>query len=326
MNAAEPLWVRTSGSTGRAKDVALSVAAVTASARATLARLGGPGQWVLALPAQYVAGLQVIVRSVLANTSPVLLEQFPDLTCAARHLTGTGPYYLAIVPTQLQRWLDRDDQIAALQGFDAVLVGGAAASTRLVDRARELGINVVTTYGMSETSGGCVYDGVALDGVTVAIGPGGRIRVAGSTLFDGYVGRDDLTAAVLRDGWLRTPDLGRLDPDGRLVVLGRADDVVISGGVNIAGSRVEARIAEMPGVRECVVAGVPDAEWGARVVAYLAVPPDGVAPDLPAVRDFVAQILPRTWAPREIVVVDELPLRRNGKIDRQRLVTRSLDG
>ncbi len=322
--------VATSGSTGKPKSVALSARAICASATASLARLGGPGQWVLALPTDHVAGLQVLARSILADTSPVLLDDHRDLPSATAALTGDRRY-LAIVPTQLHRWLPVDSHVEALASYDAVLLGGGAARTALLDEARSRGIRLVTTYGMSETGGGCVYDGVALDGVAVALGNAGEVRIAGPTLFDGYVGEPDLTADVLRDGWLHTQDVGRFDLDGRLEVLGRVDDVVVSGGVNVALPVVESRLAELPGRADWAVVAVADVEWGSRVVAVVST--DGTAlssradsgesrptPDLSAVRDFVAQELPKEWAPRSVVEVDRLPRLKSGKVDRQALV------
>jgi O-succinylbenzoic acid--CoA ligase len=313
--ASSPLTVRSSGSTGGPKDVALSAAAVRASAAATLQRIGGPGQWVLALPPHYVAGLQVITRSVLAGTSPVVLDDHRDLAAATAALTGERRY-LSIVPTQLHRWMQSDADVSALKQYDAVLLGGSAARPSLVADATRRGVRLITTYGMSETCGGCVYDGWPLDGVAVALGPAGELRIAGSVLFDGYVNRPDLTAEVVRDGWLHTPDLGRFDHDGRLVLLGRADDVVISGGVNVVLPEVEARLAGMNGVDQVAVTSRPDAEWGALVVAVVV---SDRPPGLAELRDFVAAEHPRSWAPRELVVVDALPLLESGKIDRQRL-------
>jgi O-succinylbenzoic acid--CoA ligase len=309
----EPLAVRTSGSTGEPKLVLLSAAAMRASATATAARLDGHGQWVLALPPHHVAGLQVLVRSVLAGTTPVLLDEHPDLPAATRALTHDRRL-LAIVPTQLHRWLDHPPAVDALRTYRAVLVGGAGCPPRLLERAREAGMRVVTTYGMSETAGGCVYDGIALDGVGVALGAHGEIRLAGPMLMDGYQGRPDLTAQVLRDGWFHTPDLGRFDADGRLEVLGRGDDVVVSGGENVPLPAVERRMAEMPGLDQVAVVAVPDPEWGSEVVAVVS--GGAGAPDLPAVRDFVAAEHPRSWAPRRLVVLEALPMLESGKPDR----------
>jgi O-succinylbenzoic acid--CoA ligase len=218
--------------------------------------------------------------------------------------------------------MSRPSDLAALRTFDGVLVGGGPVDSSLRRRAADAGIAVVSTYGMSETAGGCVYDGVPLDGVAVALGDEGEIRLAGPVLFDGYVGQPDLTASVLRDGWLHTPDLGRLRADGRLEVLGRSDDVVISGGVNVPLPAVEDRLATMPAVSACAVVAVADDEWGARIVAFVVAVDDRTPPPLAAVRDFVAQHLPRAWAPQQLVCVRSLPVLRSGKVDRQALMVR----
>lgn len=311
-----PLVVRTSGTTGTPKDVVLSATAVTAAATAGQRRLGGAGRWVLALSPRVVGGLQVVARSVLGGTSPVLLDEHADLPAAIATLGG-GRGYLAAVPTQLHRWLRDAAAADALASLDAVLLGGAAAGPALLDDAARAGVRVVSSYGMSETAGGCVYDGVALDGVGVALDAAGRIRIGGPTVFDGYAGDPAGTRAVLRDGWLLTPDLGELDDDGRLHVIGRADDVVVSGGVNVPLAAVEAVVAGLPGVDAACVVGVPDAEWGAAVVAVVSVLPGRAAPTLAAARAAVAARHPRAWAPRRLDVVASLPLLASGKVDRQ---------
>lgn len=319
-----PLSVRTSGTTGEPKDVLLSAAAMRASAKSALKRLGGPGQWLLAVPAHHVAGLQVLVRSRLAASSPVILGEHADLPTAARALTR-GPRYVSLVPTQLHRYLQDPAATQALSGFDAVLLGGAAASPGLLRRARDHAVRVVTTYGMSETCGGCVYDGQPLDAVRVAINDDGLIRLAGPVLFDGYSGQPDLTAEALRDGWLHTSDLGRFSASRRLEVLGRADDTIVSGGVNVNLTAVEHRVIAMPGVAQCAAVGVPDPEWGSRVVAVVVAMSEAQPPDLTSIRDWVAAELPRTWAPREVAVLDQLPLLTSGKADRV-TVTQMLSG
>lgn len=306
-----PLVIETSGSTGEAKRVMLSRAAMRASAAASVRRLGGPGQWLLTLPATYVAGLQVLFRSLLSGTEPVVQDGSFVETVAA--MTGERRH-VSLVPTQLHRMLGDPAERDALGTFDAVLVGGAAVPPELRARASEAGVRVVATYGMSETCGGCVYDGLPLDGVAVAVGSDGRVRVGGPVLFEGYDGLPDLTAQVLRDGWFLTQDVGRLDEDGRLQVLGRIDDVVLSGGVNVPAPAVAARLREHPAVHAVEVVGAPDAEWGQRVVAF-------VVGDLrlEEAREWVAQVHPRTWAPRDLRVLDVLPLLPNGKVDRMRL-------
>ncbi len=305
--AAEPLSVHTSGSTGEPKRVLLPRAAMRASADAAHARLGGAGQWLLALPPTYVAGLQVLFRSVRAGTSPVLAGD--DLAEAAGQM-GAGRRYLSLVPTQLVRVLEEGAE--PLHRFHAVLVGGARLDPVLRARAEDAGVCVVATYGMSETCGGCVYDGVPLDGVRVSTAGDGRVRVAGPVLFDGYDGQPDRTAQVLQDGWFRTDDVGRLDQQGRLEVLGRADDVVVSGGVNVPAAAVAETLHDHPGVRAAEVVGVPDDEWGELVVAVVV---GDVA--LEELRDWVGARHPRAWAPRRVVRLEALPLLPQGKVDRR---------
>ncbi|HET7735643.1 MAG TPA: AMP-binding protein [Nocardioidaceae bacterium] len=282
----EPLVIETSGSTGQPKRVMLSRDAVRASALATVARLGGPGTWDLNLPPTYVAGVQVLYRNIVAPGDR---------------------RYLSLVPTQLVRRVSD----ASLREYDAVLVGGGPLDPRVRAAAEDFGIRVVQTYGMSETCGGCVYDGVPLDGVAVKISAEGEVLIGGPVLFDGYEGEPARTAAVLDHGWLRTNDLGRLDEDGRLQVLGRVDDVIISGGVKVPPVAVVRQIQAHAGVAAVEVVGVPDDEWGERVVALVV----GSA-SLEELRDLVT---PREWAPRQLVLVDEIPLLGNGKVDRRAL-------
>ena len=314
----EPLVVQTSGSTGEPKRVVLSRAAMRASATGTASRLGGPGQWLLNLPGAYVAGLQVLFRSVLAGTEPVLQDEHPDFAAAAAALTGPRRY-LSLVPTQLARMLGSAADLEALRGFDTILVGGAGMDPSLRRTAEDAGLRLVATYGMSETCGGCVYDGVPLDGVAVKVDAERRVQIAGPVLFDGYDGRPDATSQVLSGGWLRTQDLGRLDEDGRLVVLGRVDDVVISGGVNVPGPAVAARLREHPRLRAAEVTGVADPEWGQRVVAVVVPADPADPPSRDELRDFVAAVHLRAWAPQDVVPVPQIPLLGNGKVDRAAL-------
>lgn len=318
-NAAEsepaPILVESSGSTGLPKRVVLSRGAMRASASATHDRLGGPGQWMLSLPPSHVAGTQVLFRSVLARTEPTVRDEHDDLATAVAAMTGARRY-VSLVPTQLTRLLASGSDTDALRRFDAILVGGASVDRGLRACAERAGLTVVATYGMSETCGGCVYDGVPLDGVAVALSSGGQVRIAGPVLFDGYDGQPDVTAEVLVDGWYHTSDVGRIDQDGRLQLLGRIDDVVISGGVNVPTPAVAARLNEHHALVSVEVVGVPDDDWGRRVVAVV-VPTTSGAPSLEELRDFVGTTLPRTWAPRDVVVVDEIPLLHNGKVDRK---------
>ena len=310
------LVVPTSGSTGEAKGVLLTADNLRASALATADRLGGHGQWLLAIPSTHVGGLQVLVRSLLAGTTPEVLPEGPSTASAFAEATGrlTGARrYVSLVPTQLRRLLDRDG-LDALRAYDAVLLGGAAAPPVLLAQARGAGVRVVTTYGMSETSGGCVYDGVPLDGVRVRV-DGGRVRLGGPVVARGYRLRPDLTAAAFDGDVFTTSDLGRLD-GGVLTVLGRADDVLVSGGENVAPLAVEAALESHPSVVEAAVTGVPDDEWGTRVVALVVLREPLT---LGEARDHVAAVLPRSWAPRALREVDALPLLASGKLDRAAL-------
>jgi O-succinylbenzoic acid--CoA ligase len=298
----------TSGSSGEPKGVLLSREALIASATATHDRLGGPGQWLLPMKPYFVGGLQILTRSVLAGLAPVILAD--SFSAAAEAMTGPRRY-TAMVPTQLARYLETN--LEALQSFDAIVIGGAATPPALKARAAEAGVTAIPAYGMTETGSGCVYGGVPLAGTALDFADG-RILIKGPTLFSGYRLRPTLTSEVLRDGWFRTQDRGRL-VDGRLEVIGRLDDVVISGGVNVTLPSVQARLLEHPAVADAVVLGVPDAEWGTRVVAFVV--GDAGRDEL---RDFVAEVLPRTWAPRDVVPLTALPMLASGKVDRQRLL------
>jgi O-succinylbenzoic acid--CoA ligase len=313
--------VTTSGSTGGPRWVQLSVAALGASAAATQARLGGPGQWLLALPAHHVAGLQVLVRAALAGTPPAVLDLRNEFdpaafAAAARRLTRKpgGRCYTALVPTQLARLLGTDPR--PLAGFDAVLLGGGAAPDGLLQRARAAGVRVVTTYGMTETAGGCVYDGWPLDGTRVRVDGKGSVELAGPMLATGYLDAPEETAAAFRDGWFTTSDLGRLDEQGRLQVLGRADDVVVTGGLNVAPADVEAVLTGLPGVAAACVVGLPDPEWGERVTAVVVPADPGRPPDPGTLRAAARRLLTGAQVPKEIVLFDALPVCGVGKPDR----------
>ena len=309
--------VATSGSTGVPKGVELSAGALLHSARASLARIGArPGErWLCCLPATYIAGLQVLVRSLVSGTDPVLAERADAQTVAA-----SGCAHVSLVPTQLKRLLDIDiptnrDISAPLAGFRSVLLGGAAAPAGLLDAARAARVPVVTTYGMTETCGGCVYDGIALDGVRIKIDDeDGRIWLAGPVLFSGYRGGP----RVPDDQWLRTGDLGRMDSAGRLVVRGRADDVINTGGALVVPGEVAAALQTCPGVRDVAVLGQPDPEWGERVVAVV-VPDPADPPTLELLRLHVKERLPRYAAPSRIVMIDAVPMLPSGKHDLARL-------
>lgn len=323
------LVVGTSGSTGSPKLALLTREALAASATATHERLGGPGQWLLALPAHHIAGLQVLVRSVLAGTEPVAMDltggfSAAGFTAAAAGL-GQGRRYTSLVPTQLGRLLDSDEGVRALRRFDAVLVGGAATAPGLLERARAADLTVVTTYGMSETAGGCVYDGVPLSATRVRLGAEGRLLLGGATLALGYLGRPDLTEAAFStdaDGtrWFATDDVGHRDASGRWRVDGRLDDLVNTGGLKVAPRLVEEAVTgHVPGVAECVVVGVPDPQWGEVVCAAVVLRPGSRAPSVAGLREALRGILPDHALPRRVAVLPALPLRGPGKPDRAAL-------
>jgi O-succinylbenzoic acid--CoA ligase len=315
------LVVVTSGSTGGGRGVLLSAAALRASATATLARLGGPGSWLLALPASAVGGLQVLVRSALGGREPAVLTRGESLGEALTRVPAGDRRYTALVPTQLRRYLAEEPD--ALASFDGIVVGGAATDPVLLDRARATGVRVHTSYGMSETAGGCVYGGVPLDGVRVRVAEG--VELSGPVLAHGYRRDPTGTAAAFVDGWFRTRDAGTVDEGGRLTVHGRLDDVLISGGVNVAPQAVEAALREHPAVADAVVAGRPDPEWGQRVVAAV-VPAPGPAPTLGALRGWVTERLGGPSAPRELVLIDAVPILHTGKPDRRAVAARLSSG
>ena len=320
--------IGTSGSTGVPKGVELSASALLASARASMARLGArPGErWLACLPVTHVAGLQVLVRSLRSGTDPVVAQVGDAEALAASHVS--------IVPTQLVRLMDSADGRAALARFSSVLVGGAAASSAVLDAARAAGVRAVTTYGMSETCGGCVYDGVPLDGVSVRADADGRLRIFGPVLMNGYYGQPELTASVLVEGGLPaspgvpprnslpefvTSDLGYIDDVGRVIVRGRADDVINTGGHKVVPGEVAAVLSTCPGVKEVVVVGRPDPEWGERVTAVIVPEDQEYPPTLELLGIHVRATLPRYACPSEVVLAEAIPVLSNGKPDLARL-------
>ncbi|MBF6137677.1 o-succinylbenzoate--CoA ligase [Nocardia otitidiscaviarum] len=314
------LVVTTSGTTGIPKGAMLSAAALRASGEATHERLGGPGQWLLALPTHHIAGIQVLLRSILAGTEPVVLDVsdgfLPEgLASAVAGMRGPRRY-TSLVPTQLIKALDEPVGTEALARFDAVLVGGAATPAPVLERARAAGINVVRTYGMSETCGGCVYEGVPLDGTEIRI-EDGRVMLGGTTLANGYRGLPD-HPAFAEPGWFRTEDAGTYE-NGVLTISGRLDEAIMTGGLLVIPQVVEAVLATHPAIGECVVLGLPDERLGQRV-AVAVVPAVGAAPPtLDELREHVMKELDAIAAPRELAVLDDLPLRGPGKPDRVKL-------
>lgn len=370
--------LRTSGSTtGTGKLVGVSMDALVASARATHKRLGGPGIWVLALPAYHAAGVQVLVRAAVAGThvfnaykeggfDPQHLAQVIDAACVAAADCDAGssfdddavsscaggvggeaegalaaddsgracPVYTSLVPTQLRRALDDEQLRGALARLDAVLIGGAAADAQLLEQAKAAGIRVVTTYGMSETCGGCVYDGQPLPGVSMDVDQAtGAIWLSGPMLATGYLGDEERTrrcfvsrpqAGEPARRWFITSDRGHI-VDGRLQVLGRLDDVIISGGIKVEPGPIEALLALNPLVSECAVVGLPDLQWGQVVTAVVvpaSMPGLGRVDEgaiLAQIRVYLEQKLSGAQCPKQVLLADALPYKGIGKVDRRAL-------
>lgn len=301
------LVVTTSGSTGTPRGIVLSHDALAASTAASLTRLGAPDgvPWLGVLPLHHVAGVSVVLRSRAAGVEPVLHAR--DTRGA---VDAAPPSWISLVPAQLRRLLDAGADLARHAG---VLLGGAAAGVELLERAAGAGIHVVTSYGATETCGGCVYDGRPLTGVDVALTDEGRIRLRTPTLTDGVRRADGTVTPVAdADGWWTTSDLGRLE-EGHLTVLGRADDVVVSGGENVPLDPVRQALAQLSGIAASGVVGLPDDRWGTAVTAVV-VPAADAAPTLARVRESLAPLLPRTHLPTGLVVTAQLPTTALGKL------------
>ena len=381
--AAEPiaLVVGTSGSTGTPKRTALTARALAASAAATERFFGsnsdGASQWLLALPAHYIAGAQVLARSVLAGTAPVIARSViepvhfsPEVFLQAVEHMSSARRFISLVPTQLHKLLesaDADPHLGAeiheaLGSFTGILLGGAPASTDLLAAATALGLNTVTTYGSAETAGGCVYSGSVLPGVRVELVPEegmpavpdtggepaqvGRIWISGAHLASGYIGDAARTAEHFfsaADGtrWYRTDDYGLLSPaaapdsnkncsEQRLQVLGRSDDVLISGGIKISARAVATVLEEHPAVREACVVGLPDARWGTAIAAAVTLVSSALAPSAagngmsPALTEELCTLLRARCteklgapaAPKQLSILPDFPLTSTGKPDR----------
>jgi len=326
------LLIRTSGSTGAAKLVELSAAALLSSARATHERVGSPGRWALALPLTHVAGWQVLVRGLLATDPddqvPAILHDEAPFTAAtfqqvlAQAEADKRPIsFTSLVPTQLSRILEHPDATAAASRLRVVLLGGAPTPEPLYRRALQAGIKVVRTYGSTETCGGCVYDGIPLRGVQARTTAQGRLLLAGPVLASGY--RDGEGAPgetfVVQGGqtWFLTSDVADIGDDGTVSIRGRADDVVITGGEKVLPADVEQTLAGVAGIGEAIVVGIPDERWGQALVAVVTNTPDAPLPDLKHVREVVARVLGRHAAPRHLLVVDTIPQHGIGKPDRR---------
>lgn len=331
------LVVETSGTTSRPKRVALSSDALLASAAASQAALGAPGQWILALPTHYIAGLQVLVRSIAAGTAPAVLapgsfdpRAFAEL---AASMDARVAGYTSLVPTQLHRLVEAAEDGAAgddarrvrdaVRRLDAILVGGQATPPHLVDRAAALGWRVVRTYGSSETAGGCVYDGVPVATADVAV-VDGQVELAGPMLAEGYLGDPAATDAAFgeHDGrrWYRTGDGGEV-VDGVLRITGRLDDVVISGGEKLRLAAVEEAVRSLAAwdarLGEAVAVPGEHAGWGQRPVVFA---PGAVGPELAErVRRELAARLGRVAGSAVVRGIDAMPTLPSGKPDRRAL-------
>lgn len=315
--------VSTSGSTGTPKRTALSIEALASSSMATAEYLGFEGQWLLALPLHYVAGLSVLSRSLYAGTRPWAMDLDRSFDAAGFNEAASAltdrKRLVSLVPTQLQRLLQDPsvETLAVLRRFDAILLGGARAPQAVLEAAARHSLNIHPTYGSSETSGGCVYDAKALPGVEVKT-VDGRIWLGGPTIASGYLGNPVLTAEHFSTDaagtrWYRTDDLGSYS-DGTLSVTGRADDVIITGGVKVSASRVQQVIESVPGVESAMVLPVAHEQWGQQVGTAFS----GSA-DPEALREAVRSVLGAAAVPRRILQLPDLPLLPNGKFDRMAL-------
>lgn len=311
------LVVETSGSTARPKRVALSADALLASAAASDVVLGGAGQWLLALPVHYIAGLNVLVRSIASETEPVILPPGPfdpHVFAAAAAQLDAPLRFTSLVPAQLARLLEVDAAVAALRRFDRILVGGQSTPAPLLARAAELGVSVTRTYGSSETSGGCVYDGVPIGNTQVRV-VDGQVELSGSVLAEGYLDDPERTeAAFIADHaqhWYRTGDGGSVT-DGVLAITGRLDDTIISGGLKVSLAAIEEVVRALPGQSGAVVVSAPSERWGEVPVVVTE-----RALELAPLRETLTAKLGRQAAPDRVVVVDELPRLSSGKPDRR---------
>lgn len=318
------LVVPTSGSSGDPVGVVLGAEAVRWSAEQTAARLGSPSAWVLALPLTHVAGLMVLARAVVTGATLTRCRRDDGVPLARavhdaadqaqatprRRAAEPSSSAISLVPTQLRRLLAEDP--GALRRFGHVLVGGAALDPGLRQQAQDAGVHVVASYGMTQTCGGFVHDGVPLAGAELSLDSSGLISVDGPMLARAYRGpqHDEPLARPFTTG-----DVGRWE-DGRLVVVGRADDVVTTGGVSVPLTAVDALLRGHPDVSDAAAVAIPDAEWGARIVGVVV--PDGPC-DPAAVRAYVAGQAEAAYVPQQILVVDGLPRPAPDKVDRAAL-------
>ena len=320
--------IETSGTTGAPKRVALSAEALLASAEAAVSALGGPGQWLGVLPVHYIAGLQVITRSLVSGTTPVWLHPQPFSTVAMatawkelQEQAAGASLFTAMVPAQLQRILDDAQNMPVLdemmRSFSRILVGGQAIPHELLERAEEKSYRVTKTYGSAETAGGCVWDNVAIGDVVVREMEG-RLALSGSVLAEGYLDNPSRTEASFRtiEGarWYFSDDAGTVDDSGVVSVRGRLDDVIISGGVKVVLGAVESVLHNHLGVLDAVVVGVPHDQWG-----HVPVLVTTKTVDLVMTRMAVQKALGPEARPDRILQVPEIPLLGSGKPDRLEL-------
>lgn len=310
------LVVPTSGSTGTPKGAQLTAQNLIASADATYQRLGGMGHWLLAMPAHHIAGLQVLIRSMVAGVEPLAIDvsrgfNIDEFAGATRELKETGERtYTSLAPMQLAKATDSNNGVEALQTYDAILVGGAATNPQLLDAATKLGINIVTTYGSSETAGGCVYDGVALPGTEIRV-DGGRIHLGGPTIAHGYRNAPG-HEAFAEPGWFQTSDGGVLKA-GVLTVTGRLDNIIDSGGLKLHPEVLETAMLKVAGVDQACVVGTPHPRLGQAIVAAYT----GRA-SMPDILESLEETdIPRWQLPKELKRLPEMPVTGPGKVDRQ---------
>jgi o-succinylbenzoate---CoA ligase len=314
------LVVETSGSTARPKRVALSSDALLASAAASASAIGGHGQWLVALPLHYIAGLNVLVRSIASETEPVaaLGPSFDPLAfaAAAGSMDDSVPHFTSLVPAQLSRVLAAPAAATAAARFERILLGGQSAPPELLEAAVQAGLRVATTYGSSETCGGCVYDGAPIGNTAVRISDG-EVELSGAVLAEGYLEDDGRTAAAFVNDagtrWYRTGDTGEYT-EGRLAILGRLDDVIISGGIKVSLADVERVARVVEGQSDAVAVRAPSEQWGEVPVIVTTRPIE-----LEDLRAVVRAALGPAAAPARVIVVDAIPLLRSGKPDRVEL-------
>jgi O-succinylbenzoic acid--CoA ligase len=308
--------ISTTGSSGSSKNVGISSSALLASAKASNQFLGAQlgDVWSLLLPLTHIAGINVLVRARELGTEPIDLRNFE----------GEYPKvdFTSVVPTQLFRALNGDDGLLRhLQGAKAVLVGGAHLPSDLQLKAEEVGINIVTTYGMTETTGGCVYNGTPLQGVEISITPENRIAIKGAILANSYIGAESLWESQCIDGWFHSTDIGKIEK-GKLIVEGRSDDVIISGGENISLSAVEDALHQHFPHKSFAAFSVNDSQWGAAL--HIAISGEGTLSQS-EVSDYLVQEFGNYAKPKGFLLIPELPLIGIGKVDRKKLMEMHLE-